>query len=365
MPKLFDNFYSGKRVLITGHTGFKGAWLSMWLNGLGANVTGYALSPPTKPSLFEVCSLDSKVNSLIGDIRNLEMLTDVFEKHRPEIVFHMAAQSLVRHSYKEPVETYETNVMGTVNLLEACRHTPSVRVVVNITSDKCYDNRERVVGYRENDPLGGNDPYSSSKACAELVTYAYLKSFFNPDDHKKHGISLASARAGNVIGGGDWAEDRLIPDMVRAFLLKQPVTIRYPQATRPWQHVLEPLYGYLLLGQKLYEQDDRFSGAWNFGPNDEGAKPVHWVVERFSDLWGEDAGWKTEEQKQPHEAWYLNLDCTKAKTLLGWYPEMDVDAALNWTAQWYKIFRDAPDSISEFTEKQIREYTKIQRQKNK
>ena len=282
-----DNFWRGKRVFMTGHTGFKGSWLSLWLQSMGAQVVGYALAPPTNPSLFEVAEVGKGMTSIIGDIRDLEKLRAVFTEHKPDIVIHMAAQPLVRYSYIEPVETYATNVMGTVNLLEAVRSTPSVKAVVNITSDKCYENREWVWGYRENEAMGGYDPYSSSKGCAELVASAYRNSYFHPDKYQQHGVAIASARAGNVIGGGDWAGDRLIPDILRAIVLGEPVHIRSPHAIRPWQHVLEPLSGYLQLAQKLYTDGTAYAEGWNFGPNEEDAKPVQWIVEKLTESWGE------------------------------------------------------------------------------
>lgn len=330
------NFFKDRRVLITGHTGFKGVWLSLWLHKLGAHVIGYALKPPTEPNLFEICKLKDKIVSIYGDVRDLESLKEVFEEHRPEIVFHMAAQSLVRYSYREPVETYETNVMGTVNVLEACRKAPSVCAVVNVTSDKCYENSDGVRNFYEDDPMGGYDPYSSSKGCAELVTTAYIKSYFNPDRYAEHGKALASVRAGNVIGGGDWAEDRLIPDCVRAFIKNKPVVIRYPDAVRPWQHVLEPLYGYLLLAQNLYQDGPAFAGGWNFGPNDEDAKPVRWVIEKVTEIWGSNALWMLDKSNHPYESRCLRLDCSKAKARLGWHPQWDLNSALKMTVEWYK-----------------------------
>ncbi|MBT9145439.1 MAG: CDP-glucose 4,6-dehydratase [candidate division WS2 bacterium] len=358
MSGLFDNIYSGKRVLITGHTGFKGSWLSIWLHELGANVIGYALEPPTIPSLFEICGLDKRITSITGDIRDIRTLRGVFKKYQPEIIFHMAAQSLVRYSYKAPVETYETNIMGTVNLLEACRHTPSVRVIVNITSDKCYENREWVWGYREIDPMGGYDPYSSSKGCAELVTNAYLTSFFNPDSYKGHSVSLASVRAGNVIGGGDWGEDRLIPDCIKALLENRQIIVRYPDAVRPWQHVLEPLFGYLLLAQHLYQDGPAFSGAWNFGPDDEDVKPVRWIVEYVTKMWGNNASWKLDTGKHPHEAHYLKLECSKAKSKLGWHPKWNLKVGLEKTIEWYKAYCNHQDMLN-ITINQIKSYENI------
>ena len=273
------SFWNGKRVLMTGHTGFKGSWLSLWLQSMDAQVVGYALAPPTDPSMFEVAEIGKGMLSIIGDIRDLKHLRAVFAEHKPEIVIHMAAQPLVRYSYIEPVETYSTNVMGTVNLLEVVRNTGSVKAVMNVTSDKCYENREWAWGYRENEAMGGYDPYSSSKGCAELVTAAYRNSYFHPEKYQQHGVAIASARAGNVIGGGDWAGDRLIPDILRAITEGKAVNIRNPYAIRPWQHVLEPLYGYLQLAQKLYEEGTAYAEGWNFGPNDENAKPVQWIVE--------------------------------------------------------------------------------------
>lgn len=337
------NFWRGKRVLVTGHTGFKGGWLCLWLQSLGAEVTGYALKPPTDPSLFYVARVNEGMRSITGDVRDADELKRVFLEVEPEIVFHMAAQSLVRCSYADPIETYSVNVMGTVNMLEAVRAVGSVRAVVNITSDKCYENKEWVWGYRENEPMGGFDPYSNSKGCAELVTSAYRNSFFNVDNHDQHGVSLASARAGNVIGGGDWAQDRLIPDMLRAIERGEPVVIRNPLAIRPWQHVLEPLSGYLFLAQKLCEEGAIYAEGWNFGPEDESAKPVSWIVEKMIGLWGEGASWKLEETKQPHEALHLKLDCSKAKSQLNWRPKWNLDKTLSSIVEWHKALLRGDD----------------------
>jgi len=338
-----STFFQGKKVLVTGHTGFKGSWLSLWLQSMGAHVVGYALAPPTNPSLFEVADVGNGMISIIGDIRDLDLVQAVFADHKPEIVFHMAAQPLVRYSYQNPVETYSTNVMGTVNVLEAVRNTSGVKAVVNITTDKCYENREWVWGYRENEPMGGYDPYSNSKGCAELVTAAYRNSYFHPDKYKEHGVALASARAGNVIGGGDWAEDRLIPDIMRAITQGKPVNIRNPHATRPWQHVLEPLSGYLLLAQKLYEEGASYAEGWNFGPNDEDAKPVQWIVDNLTKTWGEGASWALEGGDHPHEAHYLKLDCSKAKARLNWIPKWHLDEALDRIVDWNRAYRDGKD----------------------
>lgn len=348
-------FWKGKRVLMTGHTGFKGSWLSLWLQSMGVQVVGYALTPPTNPSLFEVADVAKGMTSIDGDIRDLEHLRAVFAEHQPEIVIHMAAQALVRYSYIEPVETYSTNVMGTVSLLEAVRGSGSVKAVVNVTSDKCYENREWAWGYRENEAMGGFDPYSNSKGCAELVASAYRSSFFHPDKYQQHGVALASARAGNVIGGGDWAEDRLIPDILRAITDGRAVNIRNPHAIRPWQHVLEPLSGYLVLAQKLYEAGTDYAEGWNFGPNDEDAKPVQWIVESLTRSWGEGAIWVIDSGNHPHEAHYLKLDCSKAKARLDWHPRWHLDEALERIVEWHRAYRDKND-MREVTLRQIAEY---------
>ena len=333
------DFWRGRRVFLTGHTGFKGGWLSLWLQRLGADLTGYALAPPTMPSLFEVARVGAGMRSIIADIRDGEALAAAMRAAKPEIVIHMAAQPLVRYSYQAPIETYATNVMGTVHLLEAVRQTDSVRAVVNVTSDKCYENREWVWGYRENEPMGGHDPYSNSKGCAELVTAAYRNSYFNPARHGEHGVALASARAGNVIGGGDWAEDRLIPDILRAIAAGEPAHIRSPHAIRPWQHVLEPLSGYLLLARRLIEDGPAHAEAWNFGPAEADARPVQWLVERLVNAWSEGASWELDARPELHEAHYLKLDCAKARSRLGWQPEWDIDHALATTVAWHRAFQ--------------------------
>jgi len=349
-------FWRGKKVFITGHTGFKGSWLSLWLQQLGAEVTGYALQPPTDPSLFEVANVAQGMTSIIGDIRDAESLAKAMRDAVPDIVIHMAAQPLVRYSYVNPVETYSTNVMGTVHLLEAVRQTPSVRAVVNVTSDKCYDNKEWVWGYRENEAMGGFDPYSNSKGCAELVTSAYRNSFFNPEKYADHRVALASGRAGNVIGGGDWADDRLIPDILRAISDKRPVVIRSPHAIRPWQHVLEPLSGYLLLAEKLYTQGVAYAEGWNFGPADEDAKPVQWIVEQLTQQWGEGASWQLDGGEHPHEAHYLKLDCSKAKMRLDWQPRWHLGHTLEMIVVWQQTWLAKQDMRS-FTLKQIEQYS--------
>jgi CDP-glucose 4,6-dehydratase len=349
------NFWRGKRVLVTGHTGFKGSWLCLVLHELGAEIIGYALNPLTTPSMFELCKINKHINSIIGDIRDLELVKETICKTNPEIVLHLAAQSLVRESYLNPVETYAVNIMGTVNLLEAVRGSTVIKAVVNITSDKCYENMEWPWGYRENDSLGGYDPYSNSKACSELVTVAYRNSFFNLEHHQGHALALATARAGNVIGGGDWATDRLIPDCIRALLKGEPVIIRSPSAIRPWQHVLEPLSGYLTLAQKLYESGLEYSGGWNFGPADSDAKPVEWVVSHLCSKWERGATYRIDQRPQPHEANHLKLDCSKAKNYLGWVPKWDLEQALTKTIEWVKAYADGVD-LNETSLHQIRAY---------
>ncbi len=353
--------FRGKRVLITGHTGFKGSWLSFWLKKLGAEVIGYSLEPPTDPSNFEVCELQRMLIHTHGDVRDHKHMVSIFQRYQPEFVFHLAAQPLVRLSYKQPCLTYETNVMGTVNLLEAVRQTESVRVVVIISSDKCYENKECLWGYRENDPMGGYDPYSSSKGCAELVTAAYRRSFFSPLSavHSPPAVSIASVRAGNVIGGGDWGEDRLIPDCVRALSRGKEIVIRNPSAVRPWQHVLEPLSGYLLLGTKMWHDGPRYCGAWNFGPQDGDVWTVEDVVKETICFWGQ-GSYRVKSHGNPHEAHWLRLDCSKARIELDWKPRYSVKQALEKTVEWYKMFYQGSRAadMMEFTKKQIYDYLK-------
>lgn len=344
-------FWHGKKVLITGHTGFKGSWLSLWLQKLNAVVTGYSLIPPTEPNLFTLTDAESGMTSIIGDIRHFSYLHDVLKKHRPEIIFHMAAQPLVRYSYQEPIETYATNVMGTLHLLEAARQTESVKAIVNITTDKCYENKEWYWGYRENDRLGGHDPYSNSKACSELVTSAYRHSYFQTQ------VGLASARAGNVIGGGDWAVDRLIPDIMRALIKNEPIKLRNPQSTRPWQHVLEPLSGYLLLAERLYEQPSLFAEAWNFGPDERDIQPVRWIAEYLVQQWGDQAEWMHEQSDSLHEAKILSLDCSKAKTQLKWQPRWNLELSLKNTVEWYQAYQ-MKKNLRELTLEQIERFEK-------
>lgn len=349
------SFWDGKRVFITGHTGFKGSWISLWLQSMGAIVHGYSLPAPTNPSLFEVAGVAGGMESEFGDIRDYPQLFQSIDKFRPDIIFHMAAQPLVRLSYLEPVETYSTNVMGTVHLLEAVRHTQGVKAVVNITSDKCYDNKEWVWSYRENEAMGGYDPYSNSKGCAELVTSAYRNSYFNPNSYHKHGVAVATVRAGNVIGGGDWALDRIVPDILKAFEQAQPVIIRNPHAIRPWQHVLEPLSGYLLLAQNLFINGAEYADAWNFGPNESDATPVSEIVEQMVSLWGEGAAWLLDGGEHPHEANYLKLDCSKAKMKLQWQPRWDLNTTLSRIIKWHKAWLNK-DDMNAYCIQEINEY---------
>jgi len=337
MNNSYNNNYQGKTVLVTGHTGFKGSWLSLWLLEMGAKVIGYAQEPESTPNHFNLLELD--MVSIIGDIRDEKKLSEVFREYQPEIVFHLAAQPFVRRSYKEPVETFDTNVMGTVKLLEACRHTPSVKAIVVITSDKCYENKEWAWGYRENDPLGGHDPYSASKGATEIVAASYRSSFFNPSEYgKSHHTLLATCRAGNVIGGGDWGEDRLIPDIVRAVESGTPVEIRSPDAIRPWQHVLDALSGYLLVGEKLLEGDASVADAWNFGPKESDTHTVAWICNRMAEKW-EEVNMRMQQHKETlHEATLLKLDCSKAHLLLRWQGKWDAEKAIDLTTQWYKEF---------------------------
>jgi len=355
MKNLFNGIYKHRKVLITGHTGFKGSWLCLLLNQLGADVYGYALEPPTHPSLFNEARIGELMTSFIGDIRDYDHLSKVMQQVQPEIVIHMAAQPLVRESYKIPVETYAINVMGTVHLLEACRNTKSVKAIVNVTTDKCYENREWHWGYRENEPMGGYDPYSNSKGCSELVTSSYRNSYFNPKEYNKHGVAVASARAGNVIGGGDWADDRLIPDFIRAISKGDEVKIRSPYAIRPWQHVLEPLTGYLTLAAKLFGEGVRYAEGWNFGPEDNDAQNVEWITHTICQLWGQEASFSIDTNPQPHEANYLKLDCSKAKAALGWVPKWTIETTLKSIVDWNKAYLKSED-IREITINQINQY---------
>jgi CDP-glucose 4,6-dehydratase len=349
------NYWKSRRVFVTGHTGFKGSWLSLWLEALGADVTGYALAPPTQPSLFEQAGVANSLQSILGDIRDFDRLKKAIDDCRPDVIIHMAAQTVVRRGYEDPTETYSTNVMGTVNLFEVVRRLEYPCAVVNVTSDKCYDNREWVWAYRENDAMGGRDPYSNSKACAELVTSAYRDSFFPPGKHANHCVALASARAGNVIGGGDWTANQLIPDLMRAFLAKQACLIRNPSASRPWQFVLEPLRGYLMLAERLLEDPEAFASGWNFGPDDDDAKPVSWIADRLVQSWGNGAKWTLDAAVHPHEAHSLKLDASRAKSYLNWYPMLPLDSALEWIVKWYRSFQERTD-LGTLSRAQIKEY---------
>lgn len=349
------SFWHGKKVFVTGHTGFKGSWLCLWLQQMGAIVRGYSLPAPTEPSLFAVANVRQGLISEEGDIRDFFHLREALADFKPEIVFHMAAQPLVRLSYDEPIETYSTNVMGTVYVLEAIKQVGGVKAIVNITSDKCYENREWVWGYREDEAMGGYDPYSNSKGCAELVASAYRNSFFNVVKYHEHGTALASVRAGNVIGGGDWAKDRLIPDILRSFENNQPVIIRNPHSIRPWQHVLEPLSGYLLVAQKLYTEGPAFAEGWNFGPNEMDATPVQAIVDTMVGLWGDKASWQLDGQDHPHEAHYLKLDCSKAKMRMEWHPRWDLNTTLSRIVSWHKAWL-AGEDMRTYTLNEINDY---------
>ncbi len=345
-----QSFWKDKQVLLTGHTGFKGGWLSLWLQSMGAKVHGYALTPSTNPNFFTSVNVaEGMASQTIADIRDAQKIKDVMEQIKPEIIFHMAAQPLVRYSYAEPVETYAVNVMGTVNLLEAARHSPSVKAIVNVTTDKCYENREWLWAYREDEALGGYDPYSSSKACSEIVTAAYRQSFL-----AEKGIGVATARAGNVIGGGDWSEDRLIPDFFRAVENKQTLIIRSPNAIRPWQHVLEPLSGYLILAQKLHSDPEKYASGWNFGPSDDAANTVSWILNTMAEKIP-NAKWEVDHNPQLHEASLLKLDSSKAKNLLGWQPRWTLDESLNKIVEWQNQFNTGAN-LKAFSHAQIASY---------
>lgn len=338
MESVNSEFWRGKRVFLTGHTGFKGSWLSLWLQSMGAELFGLALDPPTRPSLYEAVRIGEGMSSKICDVRDYDAVHGAMQTFKPDIVIHMAAQPLVRYSYHAPVETYATNVMGTVNLLEAARQVGTMGAIINVTTDKCYENKEWVWGYREDEPMGGHDPYSNSKGCSELVTRAYRRSFL-----QEMGISLASARAGNVIGGGDWAEDRLVPDILRAFGQNEAVVVRNPLATRPWQHVLEPLSGYLILAERSFNERQEFAQGWNFGPHDDDVCNVQWIVDHMVQAWGNGASWKLEEADQPHEANYLKLDISKARTKLGWSPRWDLSTTLDQIIDWHQSWVEEGD----------------------
>jgi len=350
-------FWNGKTVLLTGHTGFKGSWLTLWLKKMGAKITGFSKDIPTTPSLFELAGVGNGINSIKGDIRNFDQVSNVIRKTEPEIIIHMAAQSLVRVSYANPRETYETNIMGTVNLLDALRGQKKARLIINVTSDKCYDNKELDRGYTEDDALGGYDPYSSSKGCSELITSAFRNSFFNLSESNNHSIALASVRAGNVIGGGDWAEDRLIPDLIKSIINGKEIKIRNPNAIRPWQHVLESLGGYLLLAEKMWSDGQRFAQAWNFGPDEED-RSVSWVIDKISEIYGKKCNVFSDVSENPYEAKILKLDCTKSQTKLGWVPKTNLEKGLQLTVEWYKEYEKQSD-MRKITEKQIDDFNSM------
>lgn len=349
-----SEFWHKKTVLISGHTGFKGSWLALWLQDLGAEVVGYSLAPPSEPSLYDAARVTEGMASVHGDLRDFAHLRAVVVEHRPEIVFHLGAQALVHEGYRDPLGTYSTNVMGTANILQAVRDCDSVRAVVSVTSDKCYANNEWVWGYREVDALGGKDPYSDSKACAELVTAAFRSAYFEREDEARR-VRVATARAGNVIGGGDWAADRLVPDLIRGIQSGVPTRIRRPQATRPWQHVLEPLRGYLDLAEWLWNNGEEAASAWNFGPSETDARPVHWVADRVVELWGEGADWELDGASYAPEARYLKLDCSKSRQILGWIPALSAEEALAWSIEWYRKHYEGADARA-LTLDQIQRY---------
>ena len=351
-------FWNKKKVLVTGHTGFKGSWLSLSLQRLNADVIGFSKSIPTNPSLFELADIENGMTSIVGNVCDYDKIENTIKEYKPEIVIHMAAQAILRESYSNPIETYATNVMGTVNLLESIRKAGNVRVILNVTTDKCYEPNESSKGHLETDRLGGYDPYSNSKACSELVTASFRDSFFNPKEYQKHCISLASCRAGNVIGGGDWGKDRLIPDIIKGIINNETIKIRNPNSTRPWQHVLDPLNGYLTLAEKLWLSGSEFSEGWNFGPQEDDEKPVKWIIEKLTEQWSKDIRWDVDNGINPHEENYLRLNCDKANSRLGWMPKLNLEQGLDWTIQWYKQYEQNKD-MREITERQIEEFQKL------
>lgn len=354
--ELYNNIYKNKTILVTGHTGFKGSWLSIWLNELGANVIGYSLDPHTAKDNFILSNLTEKIVDIRGDVRDREKLSEVFEKYQPDMVFHLAAQPIVRLSYDIPVETYEVNVMGTINIMDCIRKSKNTRVGVMITSDKCYENKEQLWGYRENESFGGYDPYSSSKGACEIAISSFRRSFFNPEEFERHGKALASVRAGNVIGGGDWAKDRIIPDCIRALEDEKAIEIRSPEAIRPWEHVLEPLSGYLMLGQKLWENPEKYADGWNFGPNLDSIIRVWDVAEKVVNIYGNGTLKDISDPSSPHEAKLLTLDISKSRFKLGWRPVLNIDDALKMTVEWYKKYKT--EDVYSLCVEQIEEFIK-------
>jgi CDP-glucose 4,6-dehydratase len=353
-------FWRGRRVLLTGHTGFKGSWFALWLEALGADVTGYALTAPTEPSLYEQAGVGRSLRSITADVRDLPQLSAALAESRPDVVFHLAAQSVVKRGYADPVETYATNVLGTVHLFEAIRRLGLRCAVVNVTSDKCYAHRSSGPGYREDEPMGGDDPYSNSKGCAELVTASFRTSFFPVEALSRHGVALGSARAGNAIGGGDWTPDQLIPDLVRAFSTGKPCLIRSPAAIRPWQFVLEPLRGYLMLAERLASDGETVASGWNFGPAADDARPVSWIADRLARIWGGTATWTSDSKAHLPEAAVLRLDASKAAECLGWRPALSLELALDWTAEWYRGWQRGED-LGQLTRSQIARYEAVLR----
>ena len=352
------DFWSKKKILLTGHTGFKGSWLSLWLQKLNSNVIGFSKSIPTNPSLFQLANIEDGMTSIIGDVCDYDKLEEVIKEYKPEIVIHMAAQAILRESHSNPVETYATNVMGTVNLLESIRKAGNVKVILNVTTDKCYEPNESSKGHLETDRLGGYDPYSNSKACSELVTASFRDSFFNPKEYHKHGTSLASCRAGNVIGGGDWAKDRLIPDIMKGILNNEIIKIRNPNSIRPWQYVLDPLNGYLILVEKLWSSGSEFSEGWNFGPEENNEKPVKWIVEKLTKQWSKDIKWDIDNNINLHEENYLRLNCIKANSRLGWMPKLNLEQGLEWIIEWYRQYKKN-NNMKDITEQQIEKFQKL------
>jgi len=351
----FTENLANKKILVTGHTGFKGSWMCMILNTLGANVYGFALDPPTSPSLYETANVELGIKSYIGNIQDLDLFKKVIKEIKPHAIIHMAAQALVRESYTNPVETYATNVLGTVNLFEAIRHEKSIRAVLNITTDKCYKNNEWEWGYRETDELDGYDPYSNSKSCSELVTSSFRNSFFNPKQYNDHGVAIATARAGNVIGGGDWAKDRLIPDFIRAITNNEQIALRNPKAIRPWQHVFAPLTGYIKLLIKLLNNGPEYAEAWNFGPGEEDIKDVKWIISTICKFWGDNSSFIIDKNVHPHETQYLKLDSSKARTRLNWTSNWDIETSLSYIVDWHKAYNNG-FNMREFSDKQIENY---------
>ncbi|MDH5515186.1 MAG: CDP-glucose 4,6-dehydratase [Gammaproteobacteria bacterium] len=349
------DFWHDKKVLVTGHTGFKGSWLSLWLQSMGARVTGFSLDKPSSPCLFDLAGAADGINNITGDVRDVAQLTSCLTEHGCEIIIHLAAQSLVRRSYREPLETYSTNVMGTANVLEAARAAPKVRVVIIVTSDKCYENREQLAGYRESDPMGGYDPYSSSKGCAELVTAAWRNSYFNPAEYDSHGVAVASARAGNVIGGGDWGEHRIVPDIMEAFNAGEAVSLRNPDAIRPWQFVMEPLNGYLVLAERMWDDGATFSRAWNFGPADDELRSVAWLTDQLAGRWGSDARSDISKSQHPHETTLLKLDSSRASSELNWRSLLGSGETLDWIVEWYRGYYQGSD-VRQITLNQIQRF---------